>query len=316
MSKQIQMYNQPEFPVEQIQEIAKQENIPVTGITIMGGRPYINVTGLDVKLRNKCKDEKLELMEVRATKIQDPTKENGYLCGFHAEVILFDRENFSKSLTKLKEVDKESLKELKDVYTYRFTGEGWASPSTCEAIGFKYEYIQGKKTKTDILVENIIMMAERRATNRAKREATGTGLTSVDELPLENIPVEEKTANTGRSRVSESKIPEELRKNIFSDSVKKYVSERKFKEWCKQNGIPNMADVKLNLQIFYDTDDISKLTIADIEKWREYIEDENKELSDEEVTDGVKHPENIERFISGSEDTGSTTQGDFLNGAD
>jgi len=316
MSKQIQKYNQPEFPVEQLQEIAKQENIPVTGITIMGGRPYINVTGLDVKLRNKCKEEKLQLAEISTSTIQFPVKENGYLAGFHAEVLLFDRENFNKALAKITQAGTEEILQLKKIYTYRFTGEGWASPSTCEAIGFKYEYIQGKKTKTDILVENIIMMAERRATNRAKREATGTGLTSVDELPLENIPVEEKTANTGRSRVSESKIPEELRKNIFSDSVKKYVSERKFKEWCKQNGIPNMADVKLNLQIFYDTDDISKLTIADIEKWREYIENENKELSDEEVTDGVKHPENIERFISGSENSGDVSRGDLLNGAD
>ncbi len=316
MSKEIQKYSKSEFPVEQIQEIAKQENIPATGITIMGGRPYINVTGLDVKLRNKCKDEKLELVEIRADKIQDPTKENGYLCGFHAEVLLFDKDSFQKALTKLKEVDRESLKELKDTFTYRFTGEGWASPATCEAIGFKYEWVNGKKVKGAILEENIIMMAERRATNRAKREATGTGLTSVDELPLENVPVETKTANVSRSRASEKKIPESIRKELFSESVKQYVNRQEFKEWCKSRAIPNMKDVKIMLGIYYGTDDVSTLTVEDIVTWQKYIDKQDDELSDEEVLNDTGQGENIEGSVPSGTGTGSVTQGELLNGAD
>ena len=36
-------------------EIAKVEGIPVTGITILGGKPYVNVTGLDRKMEDRCK---------------------------------------------------------------------------------------------------------------------------------------------------------------------------------------------------------------------------------------------------------------------
>jgi len=56
----------PKELVELCQEIAKQEEIPITGLTILGGKPYINVTGLDRKLRNKCEKENLILVNVKA----------------------------------------------------------------------------------------------------------------------------------------------------------------------------------------------------------------------------------------------------------
>ena len=37
--------------IEMAKEVAAQEGIPLSGITILGGRPYINVTGLDAKIK-------------------------------------------------------------------------------------------------------------------------------------------------------------------------------------------------------------------------------------------------------------------------
>ena len=46
---------------EMIQAAAIREHISPEGITILGGRVYINLTGIDTKVKNKCEDEGLIL---------------------------------------------------------------------------------------------------------------------------------------------------------------------------------------------------------------------------------------------------------------
>jgi hypothetical protein len=165
------------------------------------------VTGIDVKIKNKCRNEKLVFagIELEPLKRPDPEKKD-YLVGFRATAVFFDREGF---LTALKSAP-NNIETLKKLFSYRFTDEGWASPSTCEAIAYnyvgtgvyyrdKYGNQREKKEKTGILIEKSIMMASRRATNRAKREATGTGLTSVEELPLINENTEKAISHKSKS---------------------------------------------------------------------------------------------------------------------
>ena len=157
-----------------LRRIAKDEGIPVTGITILGGKPYINVTGLDVKLRKKCEDEKLIHVSTEYQSTQEATRKNGMRSSGWGIVKLFDRMGFERALAaagKNGRITKEIIDAFRDLYLHVFRMRGFASPET-----LKMGSMQVK--------DNIEHMAERRATNRAKREATGTGLMSLEELPI------------------------------------------------------------------------------------------------------------------------------------
>ncbi len=301
---------------QMINDLAKQEGIPPTGITVMGGRPYINVTGLDVKLKNLCKERNLELARIEAKRIVEPTDTNGYLVGYHAEVVLFDRENFTKSLTKLPQIDRETLQELRDAYTYRYTGEGWASPKTCEGIGYKYQWKGKAKVKTDMLLENIIMMAERRATNRAKREATGTGLTSVDELPLEgDITAPKPQPEKVEIHEDEETIPAEKKLRKFNSVVEAHVRQDSFKEWCKSHAIFSMKEVKDMLEAHYGKPPC-EVSLDELQEWMAYIEQQDVAFGDEEVESGTGQRKDLQESIPGIEGGGATPQGELLNDSD
>lgn len=193
-----------------IQIIAKNEGIPLAGITLLGGKPYINQTGLDVKIANLCKKQKLVKRSVKVELIDEYDGQDGeYRAGFKGTVELFDKVGYQKALETLApssnlangESVSQALKELADLFTYRYVGEGWA--------GHKSVKMSTMKNK-----DFLRMMAGRRASNRAKREATGTGLTSVEEMDLEfdeqsvpqgrvireetaPLPAEEDVDNTG-----------------------------------------------------------------------------------------------------------------------
>jgi len=153
-----------------IEEICRIEGIPVTGITIMGGSPYINVTGLDKKLDNLCKNQGLVKKSIRYEEIQRATKENGMHAAGWGIVELFDQTGFLQALKELNGTGGAfSVKDIRDIYTHTYKMRGFASPETLKMASMQ-------------LQDNIEMMAERRATSRAKREATGTGLTSTDEM--------------------------------------------------------------------------------------------------------------------------------------
>lgn len=152
-------------------EIAAQEGIPLSGLTILGGKPYINVTGLDAKIK-ALEERGLVKAEQIVEEIERPTKENGNRAGFKCTITLFDRKSFQEALQKIKSPSVEIIRELKEAFTYRYQDVGWASPDSV-------------KMSTMKSLDFIIMMASRRASNRAKRAAVGCGLTSVEEMDIE-----------------------------------------------------------------------------------------------------------------------------------
>lgn len=153
---------------QDVEQIAKDEGIPVSGITILGGKPYINVTGLDRKLQNKCENEGLILAGIEYIPGDRAVKENLRASGTGI-VRLFDKPGFEKALKSITNMTTDLLKELKAMYYYEFKMRGFCSLDTLKMSTMKN-------------IDNIEMMTERRATNRAKREAVGTGLTSLDEM--------------------------------------------------------------------------------------------------------------------------------------
>ena len=168
-----------------IRRIARIYDLPITGITLLAGRPYVNVTGLDDKIQRKWLDNGW-IKEELATPIQRPNKENDYLGGYKTRIDMFNQQAFTEALkavaTNSKAITPEIIQALRNAYTVRYEWEGWASPDTCEGIAYKYEGPTGQKKPTKLLVENVTMMAERKSSNRTKRAAVGCGLTSVEEV--------------------------------------------------------------------------------------------------------------------------------------
>jgi len=314
--KALMVKEQEERVAALIKQWADQEGIPPTGITLMGGKPYINVTGLDVKLRTKCEKEKKEHIATESVRIVEPTKDNGFLVGYHATIKLFDKEGYMKALAKLKEASVEALKELRETFTEIFSAEGFASPKTCEGIGWKYAWVGRTKQKTEMLLENIIMMAERRATNRAKREATGTGLTSLDELPLEQPHVEklapeEEDVNSPPQELKDTQVED----RTFSKEVGFYVSRPSFHKWCKLHGIPNMADVKDMLSVHYNTRNLKELTVRHVMLWQTYVTKTHKTNQEVKVND-TGYREDIQRPEDYLRDDGIPDQGELIDDSD
>jgi polyhydroxyalkanoate synthesis regulator phasin len=115
--------------------------------------------------------------------------------GAVGHIVLFDKSGFLEALKSLKgHADEGTVKELKDAFTGEFSDEGWASPSDVSLPAIKNS--PGYLT----------MMASRRATNRAKRLATGCGLTSVEEMDMSELTPEE-------ARKVESEIIKEAKSN-------------------------------------------------------------------------------------------------------
>jgi len=167
-----------------IRKIASYFDMPIEGITILGGRVYVNVTGLDAKINQQWVNKGWVKSEI-SKPIQRATKENDWLAGYECIIRFFNQDKFSETIAHLAKngnLTPDIIKTLKDSFTVEFRAEGWATPDTCEAIAYKYEGEKGHKEKTELLEENVNMMAERKASNRAKRAAVGCGLTSVEEV--------------------------------------------------------------------------------------------------------------------------------------
>jgi len=217
---------------DMIEKVAKAYDLPAHGITVLGGNPYVNVTGLDDKVQRKWLTQGWVKTE-KARMIQHATDKNGYLAGCEVTIELFNPQIFNENVKMLREsMTAELLKELRESHTVSFASEGWASPKTCQAIAYDYVWSKdaGKKVPGDLLVENVNMMAERKASNRAKRAAVGVGLTSVEEVigkdsqTVDVIPedaelVEEKSKEKKKKKTDLS--PEQVKK-----AVKKVVKEK------------------------------------------------------------------------------------------
>lgn len=158
----------------QAEEIARIEGIPITGLSILGGKPYINVTGLDAKIKNMCKEKGWDFHEMTIQPIEHAVPENGNRAGYRATIKFFDKHGFLEALRTLKgkALSEDLLALLRESFMHSFSDEGWASPESLRMSTLR---------NSDV----INMMASRRASNRAKRAATGTGLTSLDEMNVE-----------------------------------------------------------------------------------------------------------------------------------
>jgi hypothetical protein len=207
---------------EKIMEISRLTGILPSGLTVLGGRIYVNVSGLDGKIQEAEKNGKFKIKSIDTVHLQHPTEENGYLAGYKAIIDLQDnpvREKLrAETIQSLalgnpqKTYSAEEIKkilELSGLLPPRFTDEGWCSPDTAQAIAWKYEYnpASGKKEPTKVLIENIRMMAIRKATNRAKRQLIGCGITSLEEVAYtQNATVTPPTESSNEKSKPEAKV--------------------------------------------------------------------------------------------------------------
>lgn len=180
-----------EMFAERLAQTALDNDLPITGITVLGGRFYVNVSGLDSKIQRDGR----KIKRIDYELIQRATSENDYLAGY---VGIVEFEDTPERMELRNEMVKEALKVGKDPDEIAnivsksglsppiYRDEGWCSPKTATAIAYSYAYNEqaGRKLPDtrNPLVENVMMMAIRKATNRAKRQAIGCGLTSVEEV--------------------------------------------------------------------------------------------------------------------------------------
>ena len=151
--------------------LCEAEGIPPEGITIMGGNPYINVTGLDNKIRRRAETEKLVFAGCTVDPVDCPA---GDRREFKGVVTYFDAAHFTEALKSVSGLTPEAILQLREAYTYRYSDVGSCSLKTA-------------KMSTMQNADNIAMLASRRASNRAKRAATGVGLTSIEEVAGEPL---------------------------------------------------------------------------------------------------------------------------------
>jgi hypothetical protein len=175
-----------------IDEISINEGISPAGINVLGGRLYVNTSGLDSKLEKKKSEGKIKIKSMYPKVLCYPSDENNGLAGVR---YIIECEDTIENIQARKEILIECLKkdmtneQIEDLLEKsfllppRYIGEKWEDLNTAEAIGWKWEGQTGRKTKSVPLYGNVLAKAETGAANRAKRSITGTGLTSVEELP-------------------------------------------------------------------------------------------------------------------------------------
>jgi hypothetical protein len=156
----------PAVLAKRIDALCKAEEIPPEGITIMGGNPYVNVTGLDNKIRRRAERENLVFAGCTVDPVAVP---EGDRREFKATVTYFDKAGFLEALKSAPGASADQIRALQQAFTYTYSDIGSCSMKTA-------------KMSTMQNADNIAMLASRRASNRAKRAATGVGLTSIDEV--------------------------------------------------------------------------------------------------------------------------------------
>jgi len=192
---------------ELITKAAKAYDVTPLGITLMGGRPYINETGLN----GKWGEDKRKVYEVRQEVVKEAVKEDPT-----AEAItfitMFDQEGFLEALQALKgrKISQEILEVLKSIYMNTYQGIGYASGNSCKGIGYHYAWNEkaGKKLPdlenpiTDILN----MTALTRSSNRCKRQIVKIGGASAEEIGEEKGVTLDVEAKEVEEKKEENKI--------------------------------------------------------------------------------------------------------------
>ena len=144
------------YAVALTKAVSKKLDIPMTGIDILGGKPYINKTGLFCKL-NKIKK----------------------------------KEFTSKPLILPLDMNMETIPdEMKPVIGFSKDGTCVFQSTIILAHGTKYtshgtanaKYLCKEYNKMSTMIPYVIELAETRSENRCIRKATGVGLCSVEEI--------------------------------------------------------------------------------------------------------------------------------------
>lgn len=229
------------IPGSVLKEIAMRERVPVTSLKILGGNPFIDVSGLDRKIQNKAQDEHLTVKEIGATLVQPADENNGCTARAQGVVKYLDKAGFKESLCKLdpSSITKEVIEKLEEVYTEIYSDEGWANAEDCAAIAWTYKKVGDYTKKRDkLLITNINMMACRRASSRAKRQATGCGLTSLDEAPM----VDNQSADAIEEQRKATKEQLERIKELKTDKLLTRTEVKLIEKELKNNPLEARAE--------------------------------------------------------------------------
>lgn len=148
-----QIYN-----VELIKAVAKRLEITPQGITILGGKPYVNKTGLTYKVQKDPRQVKY----IKAYPVILPIKMLEMVKGENQVYFL----GYSEDGTAMH----HGVVEFKNGELFEDEGEANA------------KYLTKDYNKMSTMIPYTISLSATRATNRAMRLATGVGLVSMEEL--------------------------------------------------------------------------------------------------------------------------------------
>ena len=270
-------------------------HLPRHGITILGGKIYVNATGLARKL-----EDHKQIVEVGRVKrktievIQRADAKTGMRAGYLAIIELYDTPEREKArldlVMKCVENKYESPQILKIVEDMGFSApifkrEGWCSPESVK---------MGTLKNIDI----INMMAETRAVNGATRMVVGSGLTSLEEMPdyepentiegevvpEKNVTPPEKPKEQGFEGASATS-PDSLGKVLAQEAInihkkkpgrptKKETAEKKADESLKSNSVTMVdpTDLKIPIKAFESRDEAWKM----VQYWLKMVASKEK----------------------------------------
>lgn len=206
------------YPILLVQAVAETLDIPPSGVTILGGKPYINKTGLSVRLqkderRVKVKKTVPVLYPMEIKQLSNPSDEDmkKYFIGCSTDGTAVYR----------------AIIEFEDGSIYE--EEGSAHPNNIKMSTMKVFVME---------------LAATRAMNRAMRSATGVGLVSIEELNERGFSLKGDSGND----VSGKKI--ELVGKVEKLFTKlKFNSAKKLQFTSKFAGVPDLVQAsEVNLE--------------------------------------------------------------------
>jgi len=166
----------PEEFVKWLRKELEREGLPVTAITILGGKPYLNNLGVNWKLQ-----EKFEIIDrIEYEWIQRPEKSNDYFGGARCRIYLKEDPEIVQlraSVTQTALMQGKSPKEIEEILRVAnliqpfVEDEGWLSAQD-SAISWEYQYDSrvSKKVPVRLKLGNLYMHILTKAFDRAARK--------------------------------------------------------------------------------------------------------------------------------------------------
>lgn len=182
--------NLQQMPAEFVSWLKRElerEGLPLTAITILGGKPYLNNLGVLWKFNEILP----AIQKVEYIWLQEPGKENDFLGGVKCRIYLKEPEEKLRLRAVIVEKAIESGKSPKEIDEILETSglspsyvedEGWLSAYD-SAISWDYEYDPkvGKKVKTRLKLGNLRMHLLTKAFDRAARKLIRTAFGLLEE---------------------------------------------------------------------------------------------------------------------------------------